>query len=85
MYPLTQLLHTVRDRQGLLEVFKRLSLREDLLCDPVLDGDDVNIGHHRPVDYDRHEFSVPVERRTRGGDDHVDGSLRSSLDNRCLI
>ena len=35
---------TARDRKGLLEVFKRLPLREDLLRDPVLGGDGDNIG-----------------------------------------
>ena len=41
---MTQLLRTAQDHKGLLEVFKRLPLREDLLCDPVLGGDGGNIG-----------------------------------------
>ncbi len=39
-----QLFRTARDHKGLLEVFKRLSPVEDLLRDPVLGGDDGNIG-----------------------------------------
>ncbi len=39
----TKMYRTVRDRTGLLEVFKRLSPSDDLLCDPVLtrNGDSV--------------------------------------------
>ena len=35
---------TRRTRKGLLEVFKRLSPGENLLCDPVLGRDGGNIG-----------------------------------------
>ncbi len=40
---MTQLLCTARDRKCLLEVFKRLPMRDDLLRDPVLGGDGGNI------------------------------------------
>ncbi len=39
-----KLFSPIRDDKGLFEVFKRLSPSDDLLCDPVLSRDGVNIG-----------------------------------------